>query len=79
MNKQELINKALTDPSFRKLLETQPTKALGVTTMTSENTLLVKSVLDQVKAINTKISGLADELLCANDDGQPHARNCRSS
>lgn len=66
LNKQDLINKALTDPSFRKLLETQPTKALGVTTMTPENTSLVKSVLDQVKAVNTKISGVADELLCAN-------------
>ena len=66
LNKQDLINKALTDPSFRKLLETQPTKALGVTTMTPGNTSLVKSVLDQVKAVNTKISAVADELLCAN-------------
>ena len=66
MNKQDLIKKALTDPSFRRLLETQPAKALGVTTMTPENSTLVKSVLDLVKAVNSNLSGVADELLCAN-------------
>jgi len=49
MNKAELINRALTDPSFRTLLQTQPAKALGVTTLTPENTALVNSVLVAIK------------------------------
>ena len=47
--KQELINKALADPSFRQLLQTQPEKALGVTKLTPEHTKLVKSVLAAIK------------------------------
>ena len=66
MNKAELVKKALTDPSFRQLLQTQPTKALGVTTLTPENKALVDSVIAQVDAVNVKVSGIADELLCAN-------------
>jgi len=37
MNKQELINKALADPNFRQLLQTQPAKALGVAKLTPEH------------------------------------------
>jgi len=50
MNKQDLINKALIDPSFRQLLQTQPAKALGISNMTPENTELVNSVLTAIKA-----------------------------
>ncbi len=49
MNKQDLINKALADPSFRQLLLTQPAKALGVTKLTPENTEMVNSALAAIK------------------------------
>jgi hypothetical protein len=49
MNKQDLINKALSDSSFRQLLQTQPAKALGVTKLTPENTELVNSALAAIK------------------------------
>jgi len=47
MNKQDLIGKARADPSFLKLLKTQPAKALGVTKLTPENLKLVKEVIEQ--------------------------------
>ena len=59
--------KALTDPSFRTLLQTQPAKALGVTTLTPENTMLVNSALAEIKAVESKAGALADELLCTNN------------
>ena len=63
---RELICKALTDPKFRKLLQTQPAKALGVTTLSPEKTKMVANALAAIKEIDAKISGIADELLCAN-------------
>jgi hypothetical protein len=60
VNKSELINRALTDPSFRQLLQTQPAKALGVTTLTPENSELVKSVLAAVR----EKRGISDDGPC---------------
>ena len=62
---KELILKALTDASFRKLLTTDPAKALGKK-ITSQIEKEVKIVLAVVKGIDAQISHLADELLCAN-------------
>ena len=63
---RELIFKALTDPSFRNLLQTQPAKALGVATLTPEKAKMVTVALSAIKEIDAKINGIADELLCAN-------------
>jgi len=63
---RELICKALTDPQFRTLLQTQPAKALGVTTLSPEKTKMVTNALAAIKEIDAKIGLIADELLCAN-------------
>ncbi len=63
---RELVYKALTDPSFRNLLQTQPAQALGVTTLTAEKAKMVTNALAAIKEIDAKITGIADELLCAN-------------
>ena len=63
---RELVYKALTDPSFRKLLQTQPAKALGVTKLSPEKAKMVTTALSAIKEIDSKISSIADELLCAN-------------
>jgi len=63
---RELIFKALTDPNFRNLLQTQPARALGVTTLTPEKAKMVTTALSAIKEIDAKINGIADELLCAN-------------
>ena len=61
-----LICRALTDVTFRKQLETEPTKALGVKTVTPAKAKEITKVLATLKEIDAKINGLADELLCAN-------------
>ena len=61
-----LITKALTDVTFRKQLETEPAKALGVKTMTPAKAKEITKILANLKEIDAKINGLADELLCAN-------------
>lgn len=61
-----LVCKALTDPAFRKQLETQPAKALGVATLTPDKAKMVKTALAAIKEIDAKIISIADELLCAN-------------
>jgi hypothetical protein len=63
---RELIFKALTDPNFRNLLQTQPAKALGATTLTPEKAKMVTNALSAIKEIEAKINSIADELLCAN-------------
>ena len=62
---KELIFKALTDASFRKLLTADSAKALGKK-ITPQIEKEVKMVLAVVKGIDAQISHLADELLCAN-------------
>ncbi len=61
-----LISKALTDVTFRKQLETEPAKALGIKTVTPAKAKEITKVLATLKEIDAKINGLADELLCAN-------------
>jgi hypothetical protein len=61
-----LICKALTDVTFRKQLETEPPKALGVKTVTPAKAKEITKILANLKEIDAKINGLADELLCAN-------------
>lgn len=66
---KELILQALTDPKFRKLLQENPKEALGVKRLTSDMKKEIQLVLAAVKGINSQISALADELLCANGGG----------
>jgi hypothetical protein len=61
-----LICKALTDVTFRKQLEKEPAKALGVKTVTPAKAKEITKILATLKEIDAKINGLADELLCAN-------------
>jgi hypothetical protein len=61
-----LVYKALTDPVFRKQLETQPAKALGAKTLTPEKSKMVKTALSAIKEVELKLNSVADELLCAN-------------
>jgi|WetSurMetagenome_2_1015567.scaffolds.fasta_scaffold440141_2 hypothetical protein len=61
-----LVYKALTDPAFRKQLETQPAKALGVEKLTPEKTKMVSTALIALKEVEQKLGRIADELLCAN-------------
>lgn len=64
-----LILQALTDPKFRKLLQENPKEALGAKRLTADMKKEIQLVLAAVKGINSQISALADELLCANGGG----------
>jgi len=62
---KEMVLKALTDPAFRRLLKTDPSKALGkrVSKVRQREIELVLAVL---KGIDGQLKSLADTLLCAN-------------
>jgi hypothetical protein len=62
---KELVYKALTDPQFRSLLETDPQKALGKP-LSGQKLDEIKNVLDSAKGIDANISQIGDELLCAH-------------
>ncbi len=62
---KDLILKALTNPSFRKLLMNEPAKALDKK-ITVEIQKEIKMVLAVVKGIEAQIANLADMLLCVN-------------
>jgi hypothetical protein len=62
---KELVLRALTDREFRKLLATDPEKALGKS-LTPINKQEIALVLAAVKGIESHIGHLADSLLCAN-------------
>ncbi len=66
---RKLVVQALTDPKFRKLLQSDPAAALGVKKLTAVQTKEVQLVLAMVRGIDRQISNLADELLCANGGG----------
>jgi hypothetical protein len=66
---KKLIVKALTDPKFRVLLEKAPEKALNIEKLSVETAKEIRIILAAVKGISAQISGLADELLCANGGG----------
>lgn len=70
LNRQKvLILQALTDAKFRKQLQENPKRALGAEKLTAEMKKEIQLVLAAVKGINSQISALADELLCANGGG----------
>ena len=62
---KELVLKALTNRDFRKLLATDPEKALGKS-LTAVHKQEIALVLATVKGIESHIGHLADSLLCAN-------------
>ena len=61
-----LIVKALTNPAFRRMLTTNPAKALGKKRVTAKHKDEIRFVLATVKGIQGQINALADQLLCAN-------------
>jgi len=63
---RDMVYKVLTDPAFRKQLETDPAKAVGKRELTEVQRQEVKKVLSIVDEIQQKIQHIADELLCAN-------------
>lgn len=62
---KEFIIKALTDPAFRKKLRDNPELTLQKK-ITPERKKEIGMLLAVVKGIESQISALADELLCAN-------------
>ena len=67
---KKLIIQALTDPTFRKKLKTDPKAALGKPKLLPHHKQEIKFVLAVVKGIEGQISSLADQLLC-NNNGDP--------
>ncbi len=65
INKQ-LVIRALTEPRFRKMLASDPARALKMDRVTAQNKDEIRFLLSTVKAIEFQIAALADELLCAN-------------
>lgn len=66
---KELIIKALVDPKFRQELKENPIRALGVKSLTEINKKEINFVFATVKGIESMITRMADELLCANGNG----------
>ena len=66
---KELILRALTEPKFRKLLQSDPEQALGVKKITAVQRKEIALVLATVKGIDQQIGHMADELLCNNGGG----------
>lgn len=64
---KKMIYRALTDPPFRKQLQEDPARALGVRELSKEKMKEVAFVLAAVKGIEAQIASVADVLLCAND------------
>ena len=63
---KKLLLQALTEPKFRKLLETDPEKALGVSKLSDKHKHEIELLLANIKGIDCQISSLADKLLCAD-------------
>ncbi|MCL6449926.1 MAG: hypothetical protein K6T75_01335 [Acetobacteraceae bacterium] len=63
---KDLILRALTDVEFRRLLASDPLRALGKSSLTPEGRKQVELVLATVKEVEAKITNLADQLLCLN-------------
>ncbi len=62
---RELVVRALTDAKFRRLLKTDPAKALAKE-ITPLHQREIALVLATVRGIESQIGHIADELLCAN-------------
>lgn len=63
---RKLVLKALIDPEFRKVLEENPTAALGVKELSKVNEWEIQCVLTAVEGINRQIVATGDLLLCHN-------------
>ena len=63
-NKQ-LILKALTDPKFRRQINSDPAAALKKKSLTKIQKKEVELVLAAVKGIESQMNVMADKLLCA--------------
>jgi hypothetical protein len=61
---RDLILRALTDRSFRKLLETSPQRALNMARVTDVNKSEIRMVLATVRGLEAQIRSVGDELLC---------------
>lgn len=61
---RELILRALTDRTFRKMLAENPGRALGMARMTDVNKREISLVLATVKGLEAQIKSVGDELLC---------------
>lgn len=64
--KRELILKALTDPKYRKRLETDPAAAMGLRSVSETQRREIALVLAAVRGIDRQIGQMADQLLCNN-------------
>ena len=62
---REMVYRALTDPKFRQLLETNPREALNKPKLTEVQKREVDLVLASVKGIQSQMNNMADKLLCA--------------
>jgi hypothetical protein len=62
---RELLVRALTDPKFRQLLQRDPKQVLGKAP-TAVNQREIDLLLATVRAIESHIRNVADELLCLN-------------
>lgn len=61
---KELILKSITDPRFRKELESNPEKALGVKQLSDIQKRELDLVVASIKGIETQMDHIADRLLC---------------
>ncbi|MBL7199147.1 MAG: hypothetical protein ISS56_03270 [Anaerolineae bacterium] len=68
MDKVEFLKRALTDPVFRRTLETNPQKILG-RNVTQRDLESIKTVLRKARQVDGQIEALAGELLCADGGG----------
>ena len=68
MDKVEFLRRALTDPAFRKTLETDPAKILGPR-YTKADIESIQTVLRKAKLVEGRIESLAGELLCTTGGG----------
>ena len=62
---RNLILRALTDRKFRKLLEDDPSRALGKPA-TDINQREISLVLATIRGLEAQIKSVGDELLCLN-------------
>ncbi|MBN1812499.1 MAG: hypothetical protein JXA14_11735 [Anaerolineae bacterium] len=68
MDNKELLKRALTDPKFRRTLETNPKEILGPK-VTRADIASLNAALEKVKQIDATIEKLAGEVLCTNGGG----------
>jgi hypothetical protein len=59
------LRRLLTDPAYRRLLETDPAQVLGPR-YTPEDLHMLNTALEKARLANADIGRIADELLCAN-------------